>query len=94
MGGEGRGGCGSGSRGLIGLGLLGWECRVSLEYRVCCLEMGRLSRRRWFWAAVRVELVGSSYETYIVAVSRTVEVISGRRRIVVVKVLVLDGRLG
>jgi hypothetical protein len=91
LGGEGGRGCGSGSRGLIGLGLLGLVRRFGRGRRVCCLEMCRRVRSRWFWCAVRVQSVGGGFETYTVVVSKTVDVTSGRRPIVVVKVRVLRG---
>lgn len=91
-GGEGCVGCGSGSRGLIGLGLLGLGSRLGRGCRVCCcLEMRRRVRLRWFCCAVRGKLVSRCIETYIVAVSRTVDVTSGSRPIVIVKVRVLHG---
>ena len=56
--------------------------------------MCRWVRLRSFWFAVRGKSVGGFIETYIVAVSRTVDVTSGRRPIVVVKVRVLHGANG
>ena len=73
---------------LLGLvvGRLGRECRVY------GLGMCRWVRLRWFWGVVRVMSGGiSTLWTHIVAVSKTVDVTSGRRPIVVVKVRVLHG---